>query len=130
MVSSTIGDKLETIVPAYFRSLQEPVLINFPKRNNLTRGGAMAQRFYLPPEVPSVLRPEIIDNKLRSSSWIHFHKLSSQPDLNLQTPFQIDQGDSFYKFGRTQQITDDSNAEFVKVNEMSCRNSGDEIYFR
>ncbi|XP_043477761.1 uncharacterized protein LOC122508461 isoform X2 [Leptopilina heterotoma] len=129
MVSSTIGDKLETIVPAYFRSLQEPVLINFPKRNNLTRG-AMAQRFYLPPEVPSVLRPEIIDNKLRSSSWIHFHKLSSQPNLNLQTPFQIDQEDNFYKFGRPQQITDDSNTEFVKVNEMSCRNSDDEIYFR
>ena len=126
---------MNAFIPPYIRSLQDPVLINFPKRINFTR--TTAQRFYLPPEVPSILLPEVIDNRLRSSSWINYDKLV-QPDLGLQIPLKNSPKDNFYNsqpsYTETKQNSNLNSQEFdsvpLTVNEMSCRNSGDKFYFK
>ncbi|XP_033212365.1 uncharacterized protein LOC117169964 [Belonocnema kinseyi] len=133
ILSTGFGAKLDAFIPTYFRSLEEPILINFPKRINFTR--PTAQRFYLPPE--SITLPEVIDNRLRSSTWLDFYKLN-QPDLFLQTPYKNNEREHFFKFRpsntQTKQVPDfnsqDFDSTFVKVTEMSCRNSGEELYFR
>lgn len=133
ILSTGFGAKLDAFIPTYFRSLEEPILIDFPKRINFTR--PMAQRFYLPPE--SITLPEVIDNRLRSSTWVDLHKLI-QPDLFLQTPYKNSGRDHFFKFRpsntQTKQVSDlnsqDFDSTFEKVTEMSCRNSGEERYFR
>lgn len=122
----------------------EPILINYPTRRT-------AQRVYLPSaESPSFGLPEVIDNRARIpvSSTDIATALTARPALGLQTPFANNAADFYpvYAFtrgsGEPRQknvATDNNNNNEVfgdllpgqlKINEMSCQNSAEELYFR
>lgn len=123
----------------------EPILLNYPTRRT-------AQRVYLPPESPGFALPEVIDNRARSPSVSSVDiaaALAARPALGLRTPFANQAADFYpvYAFtrgsaGEQRQRnvapTDGSGNQAlgellpaeVRINEMSCQNSAEELYFR
>ncbi|XP_031782250.1 uncharacterized protein LOC103317629 [Nasonia vitripennis] len=130
------------LVPLCLGVAIEPILLSYPSRRT-------AQRVYLPPESPGFALPEVIDNRARLPSVSSVDIEPARPALGLQTPFANQAADFYpvYAFTRgsaqelrqrnvaaTENASNDVFGDLlpgqVQINDMSCQNSAEELYFR
>ena len=115
------------------------IFTNLPLRFNLTN--AIPRKVYLPPEPPNFMLPEVIDNRLRIPISSQISTFTTRPSIELQTPFANSNYYPMYglmtnfneqksKFAPSSNFFKDSSTNEVTINDMSCQNSGEDLFFR
>lgn len=87
---------------------------------------AMARHFYLPPEEPILILPEVIDNRVRSI----LPRPTALPEVHLKAPSPSEPPNFTYLMAKHAQIQTNDVSNSITINSMSCKNADDELYFR
>lgn len=136
---------------------QDTVLINFPRRANATK---TSRHLYLPPDEQEFFLPEVIDNRVRGAPGLFRPALPiaglsvhAAPDIEVRAPLPNEESLGLGYANRQRfepakipissfpgalsaatidpkSVPKQLTTDYVRVNSMSCQNSGDEVFFR